>query len=737
MANNYIEGKISKILYEGNNGYTVGIIRVFNSNDDAMSEYVKKTITFTYTGTPFNKELSYKMYGVLIEHPRFGMQYNVSSIEIIEPNDTEGLIMYLSSGLFKGIGVKTATNIVNKLGLDTIDKIKEDKDNLKGIKGLNKNKIEELYNAIIENSLQEELILYLNNLGFSNKESLKITAKYSSNIYKIIESNIYKLREDIEFTKLDSIYLRNNDNDESDIRIKALIEYLIEKIAYEKGDTLIEKSVVYLHLRKYFKENLSLEKFEYMLSLLNSEGKVVILNELITLRSYYDTERYIASRIKFLNMIKDEIKDNDFNLFLSMVENNRKIEFDDMQLKAIKDATNNNFFIITGGPGTGKTTIIRAIVDIYKEKIDKELSTRWNYTDAEVRKNRIVLLAPTGRSAKRMMESVNHPAYTIHKFLKWNKETHEFGMNEDNKSDANIVIVDESSMMDIFLFSALLKALKEDVKLILVGDPAQLPSIGPGNILGDLLSSDKINRVSLSHIYRTKENSYIPILASLIKERDEFINDKKYDDFLFIESNDIDIKSNLKKIITTYKKKGLNLDDIEVLAPMYKGENGIDKLNKLLQDLINPESEDKEEYKYGEIIYRVGDKVLQLVNDVENNVFNGDIGYITDIYREEKDNVILIDFMGNTIEYRNEDFINFTHGYAISVHKSQGSEYDNVVVILSESFKRMFYNKLIYTAVTRAKKSLIIIGKTSSMNISINTNYSSNRICALYNLINE
>ena len=734
--NKFIEGKISKILYEGNNGYTVGIIRVFKSDDEEASEFIHKTLTFTYTGSPFNKELSYRLYGSLIEHPRFGMQYNVVSAEVVEPDDKEGIIMYLSSGLFKGIGVKTATNIVEKLGENAISLIKENKNNLRGVRGLSLSKIESLHDELLAHAASQELILYLNSLGFSTKESLNITSKYGANIYKIIDSDIYKLKSEVDFLKLDTIYLKEHDEN-SDIRVKALVEYIINNLCYKTGDTLVEKASVYLNIKKYFKEEFSLETFNYYISLMNTEGKVVILNELITLSDFYMTERYIASKIKFLNMLDSKMKEKDFNRYLDIISSERKIEFDDIQLEAIKNAVNNNFFIITGGPGTGKTTIIRAIVDIYKYDIDKKLGSNWSYYSAEKEKSKIVLLAPTGRSAKRMMESVKHPAYTIHKYLKWNKEKKEFGLNEDNKSDANIVIVDESSMVDIFLFSSLLKALKDDVKLILVGDEFQLPSIGPGNVLGDLLASEEINKTYLEKIYRTKENSYIPILASLIKNRDEFINDKKYSDFTFVESSDIYIKEHLKKIIESYKKKNLNLDDIEILAPMYKGENGIDKLNKLMQELVNPEDEDKKEIKYGEVFYREGDKILQLVNDVDNNVFNGDIGYIKDIYRKERDNIILIDFMGTEVEYRQDEYINFTHGYVISVHKSQGSEYDNVVVILSESFKRMFYNRLIYTAVTRAKKGLIIIGKESSMNTSINAIYSSNRISALFNLINE
>lgn len=735
--NKFIEGKISKVLYEGNNGYLVGILRVHKSNDEDMDDYVKKTITFTYTGLPLNKEFSYRLYGSLIEHPRFGMQYNVINAEIIEPDSEEGLIMYLSSGLFYGIGEKTASSIVKKLGVDAIKLIREDKTNLNGIKGLSKKKAELLYEQILNQNAAQELVLYLTELGFTTKESLNLATKYNMNIYKILENNIYRLVEDIDFLKLDGIYLKNNE-ETTEIRIKALIEYIIKNLCYKTGNTLVEKESVYLNICKFFSERLDLDRFNYYLSLLNKEGKLYIKEDFVTLTDYYRTEKYISDRIKFLNMIDNkDIKDTHINRYIDEAESSRGISFDKLQKEAIINSIKNNFFIITGGPGTGKTTIIRTIVDIYKNEVDRKLGSNYTYSKAQIEKSKIVLLAPTGRSAKRMMESVSHPASTIHKFLKWNKETQEFGLNEDNQSEAKIVIVDEASMIDIFLFKALLNALKEDVKIILIGDEFQLPSIGPGNILGDLLASSNINKTYLNKIYRTDKNSYIPSLAELIKCKDDFINDRKYSDFSFIESVDYNIKENLRIIVESYKKKQLNVDDLQILAPMYKGENGIDNLNKLMQELINPYEEDKDEVKYGNLIYRENDKVLQLINDVDNNVFNGDIGYINKIYRRDKEDIIEVDFMGNMVEYKKDDWSSFTHGYVISVHKSQGSEYDNVVIILSEAHRRMFYNKLIYTAVTRAKKTLLIIGKENSMNVSINSDYADSRITSLYNLINE
>ena len=397
---------------------------------------------------------------------------------------------------------------------------------------------------------------------------------------------------------------------------------------------------------------------------------------------------------------------------INSYENKNNILFNDDQKDAIKGSIKNNFFIISGGPGTGKTTIIKAIVEIIKDLYD--------YTSEN-----IALLAPTGRASKRIAESVKAPAYTIHKFLKWNKETGAFSVDEYNKTYENVVIVDESSMIDIFLFSSLLKGLRDDVKLILVGDANQLPSIGPGDILNDLLHKDNLSNKYLNTIYRVKEGSYITYLASDIKDKKYFDKfDNIYSDFKFIESSDDNIQAYLTKICESVKEKNISINDFQVLAPMYKGINGIDNLNNLMANIFNP---DKQTYSILDKNYRVGDKVIQLVNDVDNNVYNGDIGYIKSIETLDKKLIVEIDYSGNIVEYKSGEFDKFNLAYVVSIHKSQGSEYDNVVVILAKSFNRMFYNKLIYTGVTRAKSSLIILGSLDSFNKSVQTSYGNNR----------
>lgn len=730
-----IHGNIRKILFSSNNGYTVGLIKVRECSND-LSDFLNKTLTFTANIFEVNTEVNYVLEGKIINHPRYGMQFEASTISIEKPTDEEGIVLYLGSGMFKGIGYKTAKNIVNRFGKKTIDVIKNNYTDLLLVPNLSEKKARELHNKLKELDSDQELIIMLNNLGFTTKESLKIINNYKLNILDILNENIYILKDIIDFNKLDLIYLKENEEDNK-IRIKALIPHIMNNLMYKNGSTILEVESIYLNFVKYFKKRIKLETFIYYLEELNKEGVVILLENKATLKEYYESEKEIATFLKRLNKIKDYYEEEKIDLLIKDYSKDNKILFNDEQKEAIKKSLLNNLFVITGGPGTGKTTIIKAIVDIYKKLLIDEYKGSTKMLSKNEIEDEITLLAPTGRSAKRMSESVNMNASTIHKFLKWNLETKSFGINEFNKSEARLVIIDEASMIDIFLFSSLLKGLKDKVKLIIVGDSFQLPSISPGNVLNDIIKSSKINKVYLKEIYRTKKDSYIINFATKIKNKETFTKLGNYSDFKFIESDDINIKHYLTKISENYLEKGLNVDNFQVLAPMYKGENGIDNLNIVMQEIFNKPEKNKNDIKIGNKIYRENDKVIQLVNDLDNNVFNGDIGYIKRIRKDKEESQIYIDFMGNIVSYKSDKFDNFSHAYSISIHKSQGSEYENVIIILSKSFKRMFYNKLIYTAVTRAKKSLILIGTIDSLNTSIKSNYADNRESLLKDLLDE
>ena len=383
--------------------------------------------------------------------------------------------------------------------------------------------------------------------------------------------------------------------------------------------------------------------------------------------------------------------------------------------EAIRKALTNNLLIITGGPGTGKTTIIKAIVELYQ---------RLYHLDDEALKKDLALLAPTGRASKRMSEATLFPATTIHRFLKWNKENNRFGIDEYNKDNSKLIIVDETSMIDLFLFDHLLRGLTDQIRLILVGDYNQLPSVGPGQLLKDCIESGVIDTVHLDLLYRQDENSYITTLAQEIKDdelNDCFLETKS--DYTFLECSSYHLKENLKHVCKQIVEKGYDYKRVQVMAPMYAGLNGIDNLNKELQEVFNPKEDGKRELKVGDVIFREQDKVLQLVNMPDENIFNGDIGIITRIMyantSKSGKNEIYVDYYGNVVKYLPKDFNKMKHGFIISIHKSQGSEFEVVVMPISGSYKRMLYRKLIYTGITRAKRKLILIGEPDAFLYSI------------------
>ena len=385
-----------------------------------------------------------------------------------------------------------------------------------------------------------------------------------------------------------------------------------------------------------------------------------------------------------------------------------------------------NNIVLVGYMGSGKTTIIRCIVKLLIEINGLKM-------------DRLALLAPTGRAARKLMDTTGVPAYTIHKYLGWDKENNTFEVDEYSPNPEKYIIVDEVSMIDTLLMEALLKGIRRDAKLILVGDYYQLPSVSEGQILKDIIDSDVLPVIRLNQIYRQSEGSYILNLAYDIKEKniseDLFI---KKDDYLFINSDNDNILNYVKEVVSKAVKKGLTDRELQVLAPMYKSICGIDNLNIMLQEIFNPSDDKKKEVVYRDVIFRIGDKVLQLVNDPDNNVYNGDIGYIDDIIisKDKKiTNQININFDGNLVEYTPDKFINFRHGYAISIHKAQGSEFDTVIMPITNSFKRMLYNKLVYTGVTRAKKSLIVVGEANAFIYGINNDYVDNRKTTLKDFI--
>lgn len=718
------------MIFESENGYKVGLFRIKETDDEELKDFINKVITFNGYFSDLNEESTYTFTGEYIFKERYGYQYQVSSYEYVEPQGKDAVIEFLSSSLVKGCGEKTATSIVETLGDDALNLIKQDFNNLLLVNGISEIKARRIYNSIVKYDNTDVLIVKLKEMGFTIKEALNIINKYNEKSLNVIEENIYSLIDIIDFNKLDQVFLNNNEKD-SKIRVKACIIESFKRLGFSCGDTYFYKEEIYSYIKVSFKIFIEEEVFDNYLEELKKDKRIVIINDKYYLSEFYEYEYNIASNLLFTNSL-GVTKIKSFNTLISDLESKIDVKYNTDQKNAIKGALENRVSIITGGPGTGKTTIINAIVKLYI------LINKLSFSDIS---NEIALLAPTGRASKKMCESTGLPAMTIHRFLKWNKDKDEFQINEDNKNNHRLIIVDETSMIDTYLFDSLLKGLNHNIKIILVGDSSQLPSVGPGLILSDLINSNLFNHYPLERIYRQSENSYIPILAKEIKEcslSNDYVSQK--DDYNFLVTSSMMIKEMITKICEMCIAKKLNEEDIQVLAPMYKGENGIDNLNLLLQNIFNPKDKDKKEAKVADVIYRENDKVLQLVNSPDNNVYNGDIGYIKKIktiIEPRKKEIFVIDFDGTKVEYTKEDMNMIRHAYAISIHKSQGSEFSHVIMPITNNYHKMLYNKLIYTGVSRAKKSLVIIGEPISFVKAVNNNYSNDRKTSLKERLTE
>ena len=706
MMKNYIKGNLQKIIFDNGNGYVIATIKIKETNDDELNDYINKSMTFTGYFETLNENSSYILYGNIINHPKYGIQYQVDSYEQVKPDDKDGVKEFLCSDLFSGIGEKLASSIVDILGDDALNRIIEDKNCLTLVPKLSIKKANQIYDTLIKYEESHKTIVYLTELGFTMHDALTIYNLYKNNTLREIEHNIYDIldkTDEISFPKVDSVALKQETYEEI-YRVKSCIIYIMKSLIYKNGDTYLLLDDIKNNVQDYLQDYISDELFDDYLNELSIEGKVIIEDNKYYIVDIYKSEMFIVSKFKRI-LQKDEKEYKKIDNIISVLEKNNAFTYSDKQKEAIKMSLKNRITVITGGPGTGKTTIVKAIIEAYKS-INK-------ISDSEV-EEKIASLAPTGRAAKRLSESTGLLSSTIHRFLKWNKENNEFGINEFNKVFHKLIIIDEASMIDINLFASLLKGLTDDIQIILVGDYNQLPSVGPGQVLKDIIESNVIPIIELDLLYRQDEESYIPILSNEIKNNcvDNFL--QPHDDYQFLKCNSDSIKSNLCHIAKQIIDKGYNYKNFQILAPTYLGLNGIDILNKTLQDVFNPNDGSKKEYKSGNITYRENDKVLELVNMPDDNVFNGDIGIIEEIIpatiSESKREEIYINFDGNIIKYLPKDLNKIKHGYAISIHKSQGSEFDVVIIPLCMSYNRMLYRKLIYTGITRAKKKLILIG---------------------------
>ena len=720
--NNYIKGKITKIIYENNtNGYYVLLFKVNNSSKE-YEEYKNKSIKVTGYFNNINTYDNYNLYGEFFSHYKYGDTFRVDKLEVEEKTEENSIVDFLSSDLFEGIGESKAKLIYDKLKDKTFEIIINNPNNLLLIDGITKKNIETLHDTLLEYETSYKTIIRLNELGFSQHESMIIYKKYKSNTLNIIDEDIYSLRRNIyniTFDKVDRAAKNLNKQPNDIIRIRDIICYIIEIVTFEFGnDYLLIDELKYEVLTRY--NELNEEDF---IKGLNSalEEKLIIKNdEKYFIKEVYDSYKLICSRFKMLSHKKDNTKEyNKIQKELKIIEKNLDIDYNKEQEMAITNSIYKDITIITGGPGTGKTTILKAICELYKihYKIDDNTFIK-----------EVALLAPTGRAAKRMSNITNYQASTIHSFLKWNKDTNLFQINEYNRSHVKLVILDETSMIDIYLMGNLLKGLITTCKFVIIGDYHQLPSVGPGDVLRDLIESNIFNCIYLKQLYRQDKDSNLLSLAYNI--RDNYLDESLFNkniDLNYIKCRNDEIINNICEVY-----KNINNPNYQILVPMYATTNGIDNINTFFQDNFNPNEILKNETKIGGITYREKDKIIQLNNMPDSNIYNGDIGTIE---RIEYDPIRLTaNFDGIEVTYTKNMFNNFKLAYSISIHKAQGSEFDIVILPMTMDYRRMLYKRLIYTAITRAKHQLYIIGDIEALKYAIN-NDSSNRRTALVELL--
>jgi exodeoxyribonuclease V alpha subunit len=736
----FMKGKhLVTIFHNEQNLYTVLRIRLEETNES----YDDKEAVITGYFPKILEQDTYIFYGELKDHPKFGLQFQAEHFRRDIPQTKQGVINYLSSELFKGIGKKTAESIVQTLGDNAISKILNSPSLLDSIPKLPPEKAKLLYDTLMEHQGLEQVMIGLNQYGFGPQLSMKIYQTYKEQTLEIIQNNPYKLVEDIEgigFGRADELGFQLGITGNHPDRIKAACLYTLELDCNQTGHVYVEAEDLLKKVKGLLEDN-SRDSIDFLdisteVIKLTEEGKIVGEEKKVYLPSLYFSEKGLVKNIKRIldqKEYEEQFPESEFLLALGRLEERIGVEYAPSQKDAIQTALMSPMLILTGGPGTGKTTVIKGIVELYADLHGCSLNPK-DYKKEEPFP--FLLAAPTGRAAKRMMESTGLPAVTIHRLLGWNG-TGGFDKNEDNPLEGKILIVDETSMLDIWIAHQLFKALPEHIQVIMVGDEDQLPSVGPGQVLKDLLLSKCIPTVCLTDIYRQAEGSSIIELAHEMK-KGRLPNNitQQQADRSFIACNTNQMADVIEKVVLNAKKKGYSAKDVQVLAPMYKGPAGIDRLNVLLQEIFNPNiGNTKKELPFGDVKYRIGDKVLQLVNQPESNVFNGDIGEIISIFtakeNTEKQDLVLISFDGNEVTYTKQDLNQITHAFCCSVHKSQGSEFPIVIMPITRSYYRMLRRNLIYTAITRSKQFLILCGEVDALRLGVERTDEQNRNTSL------
>lgn len=701
-----IDFSVDKIIYKNEtNGFTVlsGVVGDFIEIAVGDMSTVEQGEDLT-------------LIGEYIEHPSFGRQFKVKVCERKLPVTAKAIKNFLMSNSIKGIGNALATRIVNKFGDETLKKIEEDPSCLAQIKGISPNKLEKLKKEFEKIFTLRKLILYLEEYGVKSNYSIKLYSKYGVFSLEMVKKNPFILCDDeigVPFGLADEIATKMGKEENGESRIESAVIYILKHNAVENGHTCIPKDIIIPVAINLL--NVEREDIEEAIDKMEQKGKINKLKlskDYIYMPSFYTAEEYIAIKISHL-LNSCDLEEDVLETLIDLEEQRLNIKFVKLQRKAIMEAINNNIFLLTGGPGTGKTTILNSVISILEQRGLK-----------------MAICAPTGRAAKRLNELTDKEALTIHRLLGVQTKdngTRQFIHNEHNKLDIQAIIIDEMSMVDCMLFYNLLKALKDDCKIILTGDADQLPSVSAGNVLRELIKSEMIPTVTLKDIFRQSAQSLIVTNAhSIIKGELPQLNIKD-NDFFFINCEQEEKIANT--VVSLISKRLPNsygyspFDDIQVICPSKKGIIGTFNLNNLIQDRINPYSGKKQEIRYGAYIFREGDKVMQIKNnyDIEWNeegeeglgIFNGDIGIIKKINKFS--GTLKIQFESKEAIYTTDLLKQLELAYAITIHKSQGNEFKSVIMPLLCNYSEFYNRNLLYTGITRAKDILVIVGSQKSI----------------------
>ncbi len=694
---------VATLFHNVNNHYSIIKIRIDQKKDE------KLTIVGYFDIPEKNELIMY--HGEYVDHERFGRQFKAEFIEKVLPNSNEAVIRFLSSSLFPKVGAKTAEKVVEALGENCLNLIKEDETVLESVDIKDELK-QTILNVLKNNNRIEEQIKLFVGYGLNMKEIIKLDAFYGKEMTNVLLSDPYQMVIDIDgigFKTADRIAKNMNIDENDPRRLRAAVLYCLDEICFRTQNTYTDVHTLFMTVIKFL-PFMNEETFMECFSDLASVNNLIFENNRVYPLKLFIAEKEVAFDLaQFINRKIVGLNEEEIYNEIDNIEHRLGIKYESKQVEAIVHAITSGMTIITGGPGTGKTTILKAIIKIFNNLFANKT---------------IVCCAPTGRAAKRMSELTGVEATTIHRALVWDLDTNQFSKDKDDPLFGDVLIIDEFSMVDINLFYHLLDATQNFKQIILIGDDEQLPPVSPGSVLNELMSMNLENTIKLEKIYRQGEDSGIIPLASDIRVGKLNVENLNKSDVKFINVDKYNLKNVLLSLLEEKIYSGDELQDIQILAPMYDGQCGITYLNEVLREYFNPASINKREMQIGKTIYREGDKVLQLKNQPSDDVYNGDIGFIVEIKNKEEDeeikkSTITVDFDGNFVTYDYSTFVNLTHAYCISVHKSQGSEYKNVFLLSFWEHRIMLKRKLLYTGITRTKNNLYILGDLSSFEFGI------------------